>query len=356
MQRNAGDLAASIAAFFTDLGPVADRVTLVTISEFGRRVQENANGGLDHGWGNVMLVAGAGVKGGQYYGTWPGLDEHPGRRRRGHHRLPQRARGDRRGAHDGVDRGRLPRLPARARRVHARSVARRPRRTTKARPGSGRAFVGVWAQASGAFWMAEMSNSSLIFSETSTPPVSSAAFQVRPQSLRLMLVPPSKPMRRLPNGSRAEPVDSKVIVIGLVSPLMVRSPVMTQSSPSRSTLVEEKVISLLLSASKKSADLRWPSRSATPVSMLAVWMVSETVRVGRVGGVDVGGAGELGEVAADRGDHRVAGAEAEAGVGRVDGVVAGDVLDGGGGGVELLGGLAVEERHGDSWSGVWLNV
>jgi uncharacterized protein (DUF1501 family) len=73
MQQNAGDLAASIAAFFTDLGPVADRVTLVTISEFGRRVQENANGGLDHGWGNVMLVAGAGVKGGQYYGSWPGL-------------------------------------------------------------------------------------------------------------------------------------------------------------------------------------------------------------------------------------------------------------------------------------------
>ena len=73
MQGNAGKLATSIAAFFTDLGPVADRVTLVTISEFGRRVQENANGGLDHGWGNVMLVAGAGVKGGSYYGTWPGL-------------------------------------------------------------------------------------------------------------------------------------------------------------------------------------------------------------------------------------------------------------------------------------------
>jgi uncharacterized protein (DUF1501 family) len=73
MQGNAGKLAAAIAAFFTDLGPVADRVTLVTISEFGRRVQENANGGLDHGWGNVMLAAGAGVKGGRYYGTWPGL-------------------------------------------------------------------------------------------------------------------------------------------------------------------------------------------------------------------------------------------------------------------------------------------
>ena len=62
-----------IAAFFTDLGTTADRVTLLTISEFGRRVDENGNRGLDHGWGNMMLVAGAGVRGGRYYGTWPGL-------------------------------------------------------------------------------------------------------------------------------------------------------------------------------------------------------------------------------------------------------------------------------------------
>jgi uncharacterized protein (DUF1501 family) len=74
MRNNATELAAAIAAFFADLGPAADRVTLVTISEFGRRVQENANGGLDHGWGNVMLLAGAGVRGGQYYGRWPGLE------------------------------------------------------------------------------------------------------------------------------------------------------------------------------------------------------------------------------------------------------------------------------------------
>ena len=73
MFRNTTELATAIAAFFADLGPVADRVTLVTISEFGRRVQENANQGLDHGWGNVMLLAGAGVKGGTHYGRWPGL-------------------------------------------------------------------------------------------------------------------------------------------------------------------------------------------------------------------------------------------------------------------------------------------
>jgi len=69
---NADALATSISGFFTDLGSLASKVTLVTISEFGRRVKENANYGLDHGHGNVMFIVGAGVKGG-YYGTWPGL-------------------------------------------------------------------------------------------------------------------------------------------------------------------------------------------------------------------------------------------------------------------------------------------
>ncbi len=73
MRNNAEKLAQSIAAFFDDLGDQASKVTLVTLSEFGRRVQENSNAGLDHGYGNVMLLAGAGVKGGRYYGSWPGL-------------------------------------------------------------------------------------------------------------------------------------------------------------------------------------------------------------------------------------------------------------------------------------------
>jgi uncharacterized protein (DUF1501 family) len=73
MNRNAEDFATAVAAFYTDLGALGDKVTLVALSEFGRRVVENANYGLDHGYGNVMFLAGAGVKGGSYYGTWPGL-------------------------------------------------------------------------------------------------------------------------------------------------------------------------------------------------------------------------------------------------------------------------------------------
>jgi uncharacterized protein (DUF1501 family) len=72
MLENASEMSSAIAAFFNDLGVLGDQVTLVALSEFGRRVQENINMGLDHGYGNAMMVAGAGVKGG-YYGKWPGL-------------------------------------------------------------------------------------------------------------------------------------------------------------------------------------------------------------------------------------------------------------------------------------------
>ncbi len=67
-------MAKGLAAFFADLGVDGDRVTLVTLTEFGRRVRENGTRGLDHGWANSTLVMGAGVQGGQYYGTWPWLD------------------------------------------------------------------------------------------------------------------------------------------------------------------------------------------------------------------------------------------------------------------------------------------
>lgn len=72
MKRNAGDLAGALAAFFADLGALGETVTVVCLSEFGRRVRENDNWGLDHGYGTVMLLMGAGVRGG-YHGTWPGL-------------------------------------------------------------------------------------------------------------------------------------------------------------------------------------------------------------------------------------------------------------------------------------------
>jgi uncharacterized protein (DUF1501 family) len=75
LRLNAADLANSIAAFFTDLGSLGSKVTLITISEFGRRAAENGDAGADHGWGNAMFVFGAGVNGGQYIAKdWHELD------------------------------------------------------------------------------------------------------------------------------------------------------------------------------------------------------------------------------------------------------------------------------------------
>lgn len=74
MQSMVDELAKALAAFFTDLGALGAAVTVVTMSEFGRRVQENGAMGLDHGYGSCMLLLGGGVRGGRYHGTWPGLD------------------------------------------------------------------------------------------------------------------------------------------------------------------------------------------------------------------------------------------------------------------------------------------
>ena len=63
----------ALSAFYADLGDRMRNVTVVTMSEFGRRVQENASSGTDHGHGNFMLVMGGGVQGGQVYGDWPTL-------------------------------------------------------------------------------------------------------------------------------------------------------------------------------------------------------------------------------------------------------------------------------------------
>lgn len=70
---NVDGLSANLTAFWRDLGDEAERVNVVVMSEFGRRLRSNTSGGTDHGYGNAMMVLGAGVKGGQMLGEWPGL-------------------------------------------------------------------------------------------------------------------------------------------------------------------------------------------------------------------------------------------------------------------------------------------
>lgn len=68
------DLADGLAALHADLVDRLSDLTVVVMSEFGRRVPENASLGTDHGHGSALLLLGAGLKGGRVHGTWPGLE------------------------------------------------------------------------------------------------------------------------------------------------------------------------------------------------------------------------------------------------------------------------------------------
>ena len=73
LARNLNQLGKGLAALQTGLGSAYANTTIVVLSEFGRTVHENGNGGTDHGHGNVMWVMGGSVHGGQIYGKWDGL-------------------------------------------------------------------------------------------------------------------------------------------------------------------------------------------------------------------------------------------------------------------------------------------
>ncbi len=69
-----GDLAGAIAALRINLiqAGLWDNVAVMTYSEFGRRVEENASAGTDHGTAAPVFLLGGRVKGG-FYGAQPSL-------------------------------------------------------------------------------------------------------------------------------------------------------------------------------------------------------------------------------------------------------------------------------------------
>ena len=71
--RQLGD---SVKAFLDDVGQMkkSDAVTVMAFSEFGRRVEENASEGTDHGTAGPMFLAGNSVKSG-LVGELPSLQK-----------------------------------------------------------------------------------------------------------------------------------------------------------------------------------------------------------------------------------------------------------------------------------------
>jgi uncharacterized protein (DUF1501 family) len=68
------ELGLGLAAFAQDLGERMRSVVVLTLSEFGRTIAENRNGGTDHGHATAMLALGGPVNGGKVLGRWPGLE------------------------------------------------------------------------------------------------------------------------------------------------------------------------------------------------------------------------------------------------------------------------------------------
>ena len=65
-----------ISAFCSDLWDRMDDIVIVTMSEFGRTVAETVPAVPRPRHGSLMMVLlGAGVKGGKIYGEWPGLEK-----------------------------------------------------------------------------------------------------------------------------------------------------------------------------------------------------------------------------------------------------------------------------------------
>lgn len=69
----AQQLGRGLAAFRADLGERLADVTVVVMTEFGRRAYENTSFGTDHGRAGLMLLLGGGVRGGRVVTDWPGL-------------------------------------------------------------------------------------------------------------------------------------------------------------------------------------------------------------------------------------------------------------------------------------------
>ena len=71
-----GQLGDAVDAFMQDLTNMKrqDDVTIMTFSEFGRRVKQNGSNGTDHGTAEPMFVIGNAVQGGMY-GSYPSLSD-----------------------------------------------------------------------------------------------------------------------------------------------------------------------------------------------------------------------------------------------------------------------------------------
>jgi uncharacterized protein (DUF1501 family) len=76
LDRQLASLDDAIGALRDGLGAAWNDTVVMIITEFGRTVRYNGNGGCDHGNGTVAFLLGGAVKGGRVIADWPGLAQH----------------------------------------------------------------------------------------------------------------------------------------------------------------------------------------------------------------------------------------------------------------------------------------
>jgi uncharacterized protein (DUF1501 family) len=74
LARGLEDLGAGLVGLCEELGPALRETAVLVLTEFGRTVAQNGNGGTDHGHGSAVLALGGPIRGGRVYGRWPGLE------------------------------------------------------------------------------------------------------------------------------------------------------------------------------------------------------------------------------------------------------------------------------------------
>ena len=60
-------------ALHKNLGSAFDDTLIVTLTEFGRKVEQNGGNGTEHGYGTAILLMGGLIKKSQVFSEWPGL-------------------------------------------------------------------------------------------------------------------------------------------------------------------------------------------------------------------------------------------------------------------------------------------
>ena len=57
------------------MGSDFDNTLIMTLTEFGRTVEQNGGNGTEHGYGSAILMAGGLLKKSQVFTDWPGLKQ-----------------------------------------------------------------------------------------------------------------------------------------------------------------------------------------------------------------------------------------------------------------------------------------